>query len=249
MLGALHRGQAIVGDGHRVPHVCQQLSERLRRVLVVVHDQYASRVGAAGRRCLRAKRVDRSCDGRQPHDESAAATEPGAARFDGATMKLDEALAHGKAHAEATVRAMPAAVNLLEQAEHAADERVVDADAIVPHRQRAGAVVAALELDRALTAWIRVLRRIGEQVDDDLFEAHGVAHDGDDIARQRDRDLVTPLFNQGLDRIDRAIDQFAERLRHLLQLELPVRDPRHVEQFVDDANEVLGLPIENVDLA
>ena len=107
-----------------------------------------------------------------------------------------------------------------------------DAGAVVLHRDhRLAAVLAQADLDPPVA--IRVLGRIREHVGDALHEPLGVAVHAQ--RRMAGHEHAVPAFaEQRVDDLERVADDLGELDGAALQLDAALRDPRHVEQVVDE---------------
>ncbi len=221
----------------------QHHRQRVRRVLVVVDDQYAPRRDRDRRRVRFARR--RTFDQRNVELETRAAAGSFAEYRDVAAMHLDEALDDAKADAETALRAIERAIALHEEIEYARLQLGRDADAIVADRdQRAAAVFAHFEMD--LAAAIAVLHRIGQHVRDALHETRRIAVDAQRALGRR-RELLRLLPDQRLDHLDGLRDDVAKLDGLALQLDASARDARNVEQIVDEPRQPVDLALHDAD--
>ena len=119
-------------------------------------------------------------DGRQAHGERRAAAIAVARGVHGAAVQLGEPPHQREADTETAARAVDGVVRLHEQVEDLRQHVGRDADALVGDAQHGVVAFAPDEhADDAVAA--RELERIGNQVADDLLEAHRVAVDPDGL--------------------------------------------------------------------
>src|SRR5690242_19144187 len=112
-------------------------------------------------------------DARQAHHEFDALAGTGAMRVDARAMALDELAHEREPDAEPARRPVHDGLELREEREESRLRFRGETDAVVPDGEhRFGALAPRLELDAA--AGVRVLGGIGEEVDEDLRDAHGV---------------------------------------------------------------------------
>ena len=116
------------------------------------------------------------------HDELGALPDPVTVRLDPTPMELHEAPHDGQTDPEPAGRSLEPALGLHEDVEDARQQLRRDPDAVVAHAHHGlGAVALRGELDAPAT--LRVLRRVGEKVDDHLLETCRVAIDTDLVGR------------------------------------------------------------------
>ena len=92
----------------------------------------------------------------------------------------------------------------------------------------------------------RELHRIVQEVDEDLRQTDRIAINRDGLVRQGDRQRVTRRSDPWTRELHRRVDEGCQVQPLLAKLDLPLRDPRHVEQIVDDPDQVGDLPIEHL---
>jgi hypothetical protein len=137
---------------------------------------------------------------------------------------------------------------LHEQAEHALEHLGRDAGALVLDRQPDRAVVARrLDGDPRLGAG--VLRRVGEQVRYDLGEPVRIDVDEHAVARDAQLEPVAPLLEHRARDLEPARDDLGQLDAPAPQLDAAARDPRDVEQIVDEPAEVADLARQHLLLA
>jgi hypothetical protein len=120
-----------------------------------------------------------------------------------------------------------------------------DADAVVRHGdERLGAL--PLGAHAQVAAGLGVVRRVVEQVREDLRQPHGVGVEPDRLAGQRHDELVLPALDRGAARLDRRGDHVRELDASAAQLETPVRDARDIEQVLEQARHVADLPLDDL---
>ena len=94
-------------------------------------------------------------------------------------------------------------------------------------------IVFGVGLERDVPACRRVLCRIGQQIDDDLFHARRVDMQGHLSRRHLDVETMLMLVDDRPRGARRSIDQGRGIDVLFLQLDFVARDPRDVEQIVD----------------
>ncbi len=114
----------------------------------------------------------------------------------------------------------------------------------VPHADHhLRAVVGRLDLDAPVR--VGVLGCVRHQVRDDLRKPRPIAQDEEPPASRVHANGVVPLFEEGARRLDARGDDVGQIDLFALQCDLAPGDPRHVEQVVDQAHQVLHLPIDD----
>ncbi len=121
-----------------------------------------------------------------------------------------------------------------------------NADAAVSHGQHR--VVAALfQRHRDRATWLGELRRVLDQVTDDLAQASRIPVDVQRGGRENERQHVAPLVDEWLDRLNRVphdcpeIDTFGAKLDHA------ATDARQVHKLVHKSQKHLRLCIDRLD--
>jgi hypothetical protein len=121
-------------------------------------------------------------------------------------------------------------------------------------RRDARAVVDDLELDDIavgargnadVPSGRRVLRRVVEQVDDHLREPPAVGVDDEAGRRHGHGERVLALLDERARRFDGVGDDGRELDRSALEVQTAAHRARHVEQIVDEAHEVIHLPLDD----
>ena len=185
----------------------------------------------------------------QPHGEPAAAARPVAGAGHRSAVHLDEAAHQRQPDAEPALRAPRRRVRLHEQIEHLRQRRRVDSDAVVadddrthdcrrplststltPSRPPSGVNLAALFSRLETTC----ARRVGSPL-------HAQA-----LARLADGQVLLARLDQRPRRLDRARHDRVDLDRLEAQADLAPRDARDVQQVVDQARELVDLPVDDV---
>ena len=105
-------------------------------------------------------------------------------------------------------------------------------------------VVHAIDGNPDLPPFQRVLDRIQQQVDDGLLQSRQVAVDAQGpIREQLDLDLLAAVEQRAHD-VHRLPDDLHHVHGLLAQVDPAARDARDVEQVIDDAAQVPGLPVD-----
>ena len=90
----------------------------------------------------------------------------------------------------------------------------------------------------------RVLAGVAEQIAQHLREPHDVATDHR-VAAQLKREFLVLLLQRALRGLDRALDRVAQAHPSRLEAHVAAMDAADVEQVVDEAAEVLRLPLDD----
>jgi len=136
----------------------------------------------------------------------------------------------GQSDAEPALRAIQGSRRLHEQIEDALEQIGTNAGAVVPDPHH-GVPVLQRGLDADVTARVRVLRGVVQEVRLDLLESSGVAR-----RRPGRRGRALPVsripacLHRAAQRIARVLDDGSKVDRLALELDLVLRDPAHVEQ-------------------
>ena len=96
-----------------------------------------------------------------------------------------------------------------------------------------------------MTASVRVLRGIGEEVHHDLFQAGRVRVHPDRLRRQRHRQFMLTLVEERADRRHRIFRHDAHCNRFLAKLNPARGDARDFEQFINDPCQLPHLPLND----
>ena len=136
---------------------------------------------------------------------------------------------------------------LLEQLEEARQQLARDPDAVVTYPELR-VIADARDRHRDVTPHVRVLARVGEQIDHDLLEPDGIDVHHDGLRRPHERHLVLAAGELAPDGLERALRDGDEIEALLPELDLPLGDARDLEQVVDDAVKVVRLPFHHVEL-
>ena len=161
-------------------------------------------------------------------------------------MQLDEPLHEREAEPEASLAAVESRVRLREGLEETGQHLGLDPAPRVPHREdRLPPRGVRLHRDGRLPSSRRELRRVLQEVRDDLREAHPITVHPH-LGRRREHlqpDLA--LHEPGALVLGRAMRELVQIEPLALELDLPVRDARDVEQIVDEPRQLPHLPMED----
>src|SRR5690606_13099220 len=167
---------AVVRYANDVPALLQVRGEHRRGVRVVVHDQNTTAPCKLRLRRLperRALRSARGRGGRQTDGEPAAPSPPLAVRDDLAAVQMDDGSHDREAEPEAAQRTIDRLPSLSEHVEDLRQQVRRDAAAVVRDDELDEAA-GTLRRELDTSARLRILRRVREQVRDNLREARGV---------------------------------------------------------------------------
>ena len=182
---------------------------------------------------------DRLRQHRQMHRHTTALPRPRAVGHDPAAVELDQPPRQREADTEATLGPVARAFALHEQVEGALQQLRGHADAAVEHLDH-DLSLDSLHRHMHAPAGRRVLERVADQVADDLLDARGVAVDHqrlDDTGHVVGGELAG-LTQHG----DMGADRLADVQRLPLEVDLSGDHATDLQQVVDDAREVAGLP-------
>ena len=244
----LDRLVTVVGDAGEMPAHFEQRRQCVGSVDVVVHHQHPqARVRAAlgpGRRIMgkHGRRIKHQQ--RQPHCESATATDSVAASADGAAVQLDQPPHQRQADAQAALRAFHVAPDLGEHLEHRRQRRGRNSDPGVADGNRHLVALAPCRQCDAAARW-RVLGCIVQQVADHLRHPGQIDFEQQHFVGQVDLELVPAGFDQRHAGLDRAGDDGLQVNPLLFQIDFAGGDARDVEQVVDQVHHVRDLPLHH----
>src|SRR5690606_8769345 len=147
---------------------------------------------------------------------------------------------------EPALRSIERAARLREELEDRRQKLGLDPHAFVADaHDHVVAVSLTDELDPPFR--VGVLRRVSEQVLDDLHEADRIGVEPYLLARCREAELLIPRSNRGTDGVDGLREDFRELDALATKLDPSAHDPRDVEEVVDQPNEVVDLPLHELD--
>ncbi len=155
-------------------------------------------------------------------------------------MQLDQAANESQADSEAAAGAVERMVGLHEKIEDLVLHVGRDADSVVAYLQH-GAPVQGTQRDGDPATGLGVLRGVGEQVRDDLFEPRGVSAHQERTLRKGDGQVVTERFDRGKGGLDGERDDRLEVNRRLAQIDMAASDAGDVEEVFEKAGHVLNL--------
>jgi hypothetical protein len=95
-------------------------------------------------------------------------------------------------------------------------------------------------------AFVGVLRRIVQQVADDLDKPGLIAFQSHRPRRKRNGQMMPARLDQRAARLDRAVDDSREVERLARECDLTLRDARDVEQIVHQPRQVLRLALNDI---
>ena len=118
-----------------------------------------------------------------------------------------------------------------------------DADAGIDDAHDGGVAGRDGHLDA--TAGRGVLQGVGEEVVDDLFQSKSITHDDDRQGWRIEAQSQAPLAAAALRLVDEIPHQRREIDGRQLERDLARRDPRHVEEIVDEQRQRIDLPVDD----
>ena len=169
---------------------------------------------------------------------------PLTAGTDYSTVHLDETPDEREADSEAAVRAFGFLVHLGEEVEDSRHEVGGNPHSRVFHLDH-GVRIFACHRQRNAPAGLHELRRVVQDVADDLHQASLVAVDAEQILRQVQRQLVAAGVDEWTCGLHSPGDHGVEQHPLTLERDHPAGDARHVEQVVDETHEMLHLPLDH----
>lgn len=141
---------------------------------------------------------------------------------------------------------MDGGLTLHEQIEDRRQQLLGDAHAVVRDGEL-DLVVGGAGRDADVAAAGGVLRRVRQQVRDDLRQAHWIRIDDQARARHVHGERVALFSDQHCRRLHGAADDGRELHRRLLQLDFAARDARDVQQVVHEVQDSLELSFDDDD--
>src|SRR6266545_5806777 len=156
----------------------------------------------------------------QTYHELAALSEAGTASLDGSPVQLDEVLHERQANAQSSRGAIEGRIRLHEQVEDQGHILRGDAYPVVlhPDHDQAGAAGVRVDSQPDLSAARRKLRRVVEQVAEDLLQPDHVGLQVDAPGGQRERQDLSALVDVVLARFDGPVHDRQEVDRLLPEL-------------------------------
>jgi hypothetical protein len=97
-----------------------------------------------------------------------------------------------------------------------------------------------------LGAAVAVLRRVRQDVQDDLRHTVGIDRDAETVSWHIDLDLMISLLENRTRHLERSHHHLSDLDALLAQLDLSARDARDVEQIVDQPHEMRDLPFDDL---
>ena len=160
-------------------------------------------------------------------------------------MQVDEASRHGEPEAEAAAAPGEGAVGLRERIEQAPEHLGVHADPRVADRQdRRGALLVQAEAHPP--PQVGELEGVVEDAAEDLAQPDAVAVDPQGILRQADLEADLRLLEACPGVLGDLAGEPTQVHVLLLQRDLAAHQARHVEQAVDQADQVLDLALQHL---
>src|SRR3569832_1328919 len=160
-----------------------------------------------------------------------------------AAMTLGQLLGQWQAKAGAGM-ALAAAIDLGKRLEHLGDVVILDADAVVGHRD-SDPVISAENRDRDLTPFGRELDGVGQQIEHHLVQALVVGPEPVDPVEHSDRYSDVRLLGERFDTAHAIDDDLQHLDRAEPHLELAGVKLRHVEDVVDQAEQAAAAFVDD----
>jgi hypothetical protein len=155
-------------------------------------------------------------------------------------VQLDQVLDQRQAQSQPARSTVGAAFGLGEQVEGARDQFGRHADAVVHHLDADG-VFVGLDVEAQGAAFLGVLGGVVEDIGQHLHQALLVAAHQCRRRRQPHAQLLAARLYQRRHLLDSVGGDLADVQHHLVQLDQAARDPRDVEQVVDQRGHVAHL--------
>jgi hypothetical protein len=143
------------------------------------------------------------------------------------------------------LRSVERLIALHEQIEDVRQPLASDPAAPIDHPNRRFAV-ARVDLEPDAAAARRVLRGIADEIRLNLLQACGIADDVHRLIRHVDRQVGLALDEKRPQRLDRGARRIAKIEQRIAQDDAAVRDPRHVEEIVEQPGHVLRLTVDDL---
>ena len=239
-----HRAAAVACQPHAMTADLQQILQRLSGVQIVLDDEHGPAAGSAAGsfKAVCGRRVRREW---QMHGELRSPPWSFAPSRHRAAMKLDESLDQRKAEPETTAGPRQRLFRLRERLEHALDLCRIDADSGVAHanfRLRG----RLMDRDGGAAARIGELGGVLEQVADHLRDPRRVGVDPHWPGRFLEAQVDVALLEERTVIVAGAPRDVAQVGVCAAQLDLPGGDAVDVQEIVDEAGQVLRLPVDDL---
>ena len=177
---------------------------------------------------------------RQAHGELAPEPRPGATRGDAAPLQLDQSAHEREADAEPAFGRVLRVAGLLEEVENALDVGRIKADARIANAKHEQAWFR-LDGKPNATGRGRVFGGVREQIDQNLRETHAISAQVGLFGRERHAQIVPPFEDERAHVVEHVFGELAGFHAFPFQFDLARRNARHVEEVVDESNQVLEL--------
>ena len=181
---------------------------------------------------------------RQLDDEVTAVARTRALRSNRSSVQIHERPGDGETQAQSAARALDRLALLNKCVEYGVEQFWRNAKPFVLHPE----LEAAIRLTRAdedAGFSITVFRGIREQVGDDLCQAFPVAVDRQAGRRHIDCQHMPSLLQQRARDLDGTGNDFRQLDRLAIERELSSRDPRDVQQVIDEVGQMSHLPVDD----
>ena len=190
-------------------------------------------------------RVSSPDEQRQRDHELAALPQSLAERLDGAAVELhqlpDERQANAQARASFERRGRP----LREEVEDPAEHLGGDAHAVVADRHDRAAITF-LGRHGDSSALRRVLRRVVQEIGEDLAQAHRIPVNGDWRVEGMNRQTVPGCVDERPADVDRVSNDPDQIGMLAMERDLSAGDPRDLQQVVDEPDHVIDLALHHL---
>ena len=248
--GELHRGRerraAIVRPAGLVTQTGNRQFQHRRGVEVVLDDQHAKGTTTGRPGPFRGRRR-RGLDGddREANLHLGALPRAGAPDLDLAVLHLHEASRQGQSDAQAADRAFEDGLGLVEHLEDARESVGRDADAGIADADD-GEIGVRFGGEPDVPGPWRELHGVLQDVGEDLHEPCAVAADDQGAGGRLDVQGMPRGRRERRDRLGGDRHQARDVQGLAVQLDLVGRDPRHVQQVVDQTHQLPDLTLHDV---
>jgi hypothetical protein len=173
-------------------------------------------------------------------------TDPLASGKDGAPVSLDDEFDQPKSDPQPRRRSIAGRITSDKNAENPGHQGGVDPDPFIPDGED-DLGSAGMGRDRDRLARVGIAAGVGEQVDQDLLHSRRIGFDPHRILTDLEHNRLLRLFQERSGRIDRRSNEVGEGGGPKVECERPLRDPREVQQIIDQQCELASLVADDPD--